>query len=319
MTKFSNLIFDGNNLFWRATIKTLALQINPEEQQEIIYTKAISLAFNMIDNKLKDFGYDNSKVYILFDNNQSVINKRKEISGGQYKHSRESSKVPKQLYATLDLFHDLCKIYSDNFYTAYKVDLEADDLTQVISNSFPEKELNLFISADMDWARNINKNSHWHNWKEVVTPKVFFNKYKFHPIKDKICIYKAIHGDASDNIDNAIKNLPQKLLLEIVQHSDTLQDVYDYISDDRFPKQWTKKFIENKEQLITNWELVVFPVLDLTYGDIVEKSILNTPQLKRIYNIYNIPLEDRMIERKTSSMFGRKDATRTTNRKFNGN
>jgi len=315
MPKFSNLIFDGNNLFWRATLKTLALQIQPDTQHEVIYTDAINLAFKMIEKKVKDYAYDNAKVFILFDNNQSVINKRKEISGGNYKHSREASRVPKQLYATLDLFHDICTVYSDNFYTAYKEGLEADDLTKVISDKLTNDTLSMFISADMDWARNIGKNRHWHNWKDLMTPAQFYKKYQFYPVKNKICIYKAIHGDVSDNIENAIKNLPSKLLLEIVNNTNTLQEVYDYVSQESFPKKWYKKFIEHQAQVIENWELVVFPELAFNYEDIVKKSKLNLAQLKRISSIYGISLDVLSNNTPALGMFNRKEATRTINRK----
>ena len=53
-----------------------------------------------------------------------------------------------------------------------------------------------------------------------------FDKYKFSPSGNKIKLYKAIHGDKSDNIENAVPYLPENILLDIINN---FQDVNDFL------------------------------------------------------------------------------------------
>lgn len=305
--KFQNLIIDCSNLFWRASI--IALE-NQKGQDTILYTKSIEKAFEMIEKKKADYGYRDSKVYLCFDNPESVINQRKLLSGGLYKHHRESKNLPPQMYKALDIFMGLCQYYSDDYYVVISEGLEADDLTDILKDSFKQGEHNLYVSADLDWARNIDEYNHWHNWKEIITQTEFHHRYDFYPTKSKICLYKAIHGDASDCISNAVPYLPKKLLIEVVKSNDTVEEMLDYITRDSFPKQWEDKIYENKQLIRSNYKLVDFFPVDLDYDDIVTKSKASMRMLRPAFKSLSLPLEQRMLPKPKHSMFNIKKMKR---------
>ena len=55
-------------------------------------------------------------------------------------------------------------------------------------------------------------------------------------------MYKCIHGDKSDCIENAVPYLPKEILLYIVNTYSDLKSLFSNLwSDDKIPKQWKLK------------------------------------------------------------------------------
>lgn len=297
---YNKIVIDSNNLFWRCVTTTIKNQI--KQKEDIIYTLAIQSTFSRIKQLKNQFGYKDCNIYLCFDNPISAYEVRRVISHGTYKHTRENKNIPPQLYDTLDIFMDICKCYSNNFHIVKNEKLEADDLTIILQRQFPDDKL-LFISADLDWARNINNNSHWFNFHTLYSVNNFIKKYGFSPVGNKIKIYKAIHGDNSDCISNAVPYLPKEFLLKIVNESEILKDIYNV----DIPQKWINKINDAYLQIEENYALVDFVEINLDYNDIVTNCKENIKQLRRWYQILNIPFEERMYT-KEDPFFSVKEA-----------
>lgn len=291
--KYNNLVFDASNLFWRSVVTSI--KHNIDNKEDIVYTSSIQSAFNRIKSIQNQYGYDNSIIYLCFDNPESVINLRKLISHGEYKHSRESKNLPPQLYQTLDIFEELCKKYSSNFRVVKSKELEADDLTIVLSRTLKEDSI-LYVSADMDWARNIKDNHHWFNFSTLYTKDNFKNKYGFSPIGSSIQIYKSIRGDKSDCIENSVPRLPEKYLLYIIEHANNLEDIFKV--SEELSEKWRDRILNSKHEIEKNYYLVDFINVELEYGDVVVECKENIEQLRKWYSLIDLPLETRMLKKK---------------------
>jgi len=297
--KYNTLIIDTSNLFWRVSVSHIKESLSKNES--IDYSHHILYVIEKLKNLIDEFAYQDSKVFLLFDNPTSAYEIRRIISKGKYKHTRENKNISKKIYHILDIFEEIAKIYSDYFYVVKSDNHEADDLTRIIANEHKKDKI-LCISADLDWARNITSTCHWFNWVTVYDPKVFNEVYGFNPVGQSIQIYKAIHGDAADSIDNALPYLPKKYLLDIVNNCNTIKETLNYVIEN-LPDVWIVKFKDAYSKIVENYNLVQFYETSISYDSIVKKGETNIQKLKRFYIYLGFPLESRMIEMDKNQLF----------------
>ena len=112
MAKYQNIVIDTNNLFWRASHKTI------EEFMEFGKTKLYIGTIRNLLEKVKwitdKYARENTQFYFLFDNPTSKIKQRKLISS-EYKHTRKSRKMPEHFYKTLLIVEEILKNYSEKY------------------------------------------------------------------------------------------------------------------------------------------------------------------------------------------------------------
>lgn len=294
--KHNHIAIDFNNLFWRSVTTTSQDFLAIYNSQ--VYNFVIQDLLKRI-NELKDrFGYEDCKVYFLIDNNQSKINIRKLLDE-QYKHPREYKNIPSHFYSTLNFALEILKCYSDNFYLLREDNIEADDLTFPLRKYLNLNENNkcLFVSADLDWARNISENSCWFNYSKMYNEMLFKLKYGFSPLSNNIQIYKAIRGDSSDNIPIGVIRLPEKILLHILEKYDDIDSLYKNLeSDKEIPNNWYRRFLEEEERVRKNYQLADFILLQEPIENIMHKCNENIKCLRMWFKALKIPFEPRMIE-----------------------
>jgi 5'-3' exonuclease len=314
--KYTHLVIDGNNLFFRSFVEHSSQTI----EGMIVYTQSVIQAIARVNELKERFGFEDSSVFILFDNPESKINIRKIITNGEYKHSREKKKVPKELYYSLSIFAEVLKNYKNNFYIVNKEGLEADDLTKPIYDLYKSTNNSfLFISADLDWARNIKTDAHWFNYHSVYDAYTFFNKYGFNPIGNSIQLWKALKGDKSDCIENATPHLPEVILKDILNKYKDVDDLFSNIHRIDIDEKWKRMFKENERQIRINYQLTDFINKDdnneLDYDgktlNIIECKE-NIKILRLWYNSLNLELEERMKtpEQKTMNLFKKRKLKR---------
>jgi len=310
--RYHSICIDANNLFWRAfCVNTKNALVKKSDVKFHIYIGAIELALKRIKEIIKTYAYKDTIIYFLFDNPESKINIRKILSEGEYKHPRSEKRVTRQFYNTINIFVEVLKCYSDNFRIVAIDQLEADDLTYPLVQKIKPAEDNfvLFISADMDWSRNIDDYCHWFNWVTIYDIKEFKQKYGFSPVGNAVQLYKAIHGDNVDNIKNVVPYLPKEILLDIVTRFTSIDDLFSNLWKQDYPKKWKIKIKEVEREIKINYQLADFLIVD---GDI-EEYIINSKEdlkiLKFWYDLLEIPDDSRMLtERK--DFFTRKKISR---------
>lgn len=306
MTKFKYIIIDGTNLFWRAFSVSLKTFIVKDDYE--IYPQSIRLALTRLDKLCETFGYEDSEIYLCFDNPDSNINIRKYLSEGEYKSIRSKKSAPKGLFNSLSLFYEILRVYKNNL-TLLKIDsLEADDLTlPLISKlNITKKDKCVCFSNDMDWGRNISENVYWNNYETLFDEKVFKGKYGFDPRNKKIQLYKCIHGDGSDSIKNAIPHLPREILLDIVEKYSDARDLLDNIWKSTYSLDWKKKIVDASHDLMINYQLVDFMEIEGDISGYMFKCTRDIKVLKVWYDILELNYENFMIEKLSPFEFLRK-------------
>ncbi len=139
-------------------------------------------------------------------------------------------------------------------------DFESDDYIGSLAVQYPGK---VFIgSADLDLSQLVNdritmlkptKNK-WDPEKpvnvgfEVVSPSYVVNRYGIFP--DQIPDYKALAGDASDNIKLPIKGLGGVAAAKLLIMYDNIQGIYNHLDDEDFilPK-FKEGLLQHKKQV----------------------------------------------------------------------
>lgn len=292
--KYKYIIFDGHNLLWQS------LFINISEilfDDNVVYTGGIKQFLKRSSKLIEKFGRSDSLIYFCFDNPKTELNIRKEISNGEYKSARLNKKADKEIQKTFYILLEILKNYDDRYFTVCGENLEADrlvkpilfeadDLTKPLLDNIDlnNNNLALCISSDLDWARNINKIVHWFNFKDLYTIKDFIQKYKFNPTGNKLKMYKAIKGDNSDSIVNAVPYLPEEILIDIINTYNNPKELFDNLWKTDYKRNWQIKLDEAKKQIIINYQLVDFIDIEENIENLIFKCKRNLQKLKFYYN-----------------------------------
>ena len=291
--RYQNLIIDVSNLFWRNI--SISLKESLDKEKDKVYSNSIQMTINKINSLKNEYcTYQDCKVYLLFDNPVARINVRKEIDP-LYKNSREKRRVPESFYKTLEILFELLQAYSDNFYLMKIPSLEADDIVQPLLKYLGGVDC-LLVSADLDWARSINKYTSWYNYYTLYQSETFKDKYGFYPNNNSITLYKAINGDHSDSIPNGCPNLRKEILIDICNRFNDDDDLFKRLFDKEveYPQQWKLKLKENEIRIRTNYALADFIQIE---GDITEYIIQCRESIKVLrswYNMLDLDFEHRM-------------------------
>lgn len=306
--KFSKVVVDMNNYFHRHYHR-LKSKVNDKE----IYKETGKSTFNGLVSLEKNYGGSFCKVYCLFDNHDSKINLRSDLSE-DYKKNRQS--MPSKFYETLEQVKSMILSYKDNYKVVYIDYLEADDLVLPLVESFNEHESVLLVSEDHDWARMINyqdRNIQWLTSKNGIIEK---EKYKelfgFYPTLQSVILYKTIRGDKSDGIPPSVPNIQEKVVLEICKN---FYDAYDLIQNAHkvsFISDHFKDLIKRESaNIIRSHKLVSFIALpdlkDNIKNHIYESSFKEQP-LKMFYKIFGIDFSlDKRIQLKSDNSLFKMD------------
>lgn len=283
--KYSNIVIDANNLFWRSVSIAINKFITFEEFP--LYVGGIQTFLNRVKQLQETYGRKDSQIYFLFDNPFSKINLRKIITEGKYKHPRKSKQIPEQVYKSLMILIEVLKNYSDNYHIAQAASLEADDLTLPLSQHLEDKKI-LFISADLDWARNITETQHWYNYDLVYNIKNFEKQYGFEPTGNKIKMFKTIRGDASDAIEPGLPHMGIELVRYIVNTYNDLDDLMHGLHvDTTINNDWKRKIEASISQLRVNYQLVDF----IPVAKPISESLLHCKRVPAQANIWHKVLQ----------------------------
>ncbi|OQA15560.1 MAG: hypothetical protein BWY64_02837 [bacterium ADurb.Bin363] len=310
MRQYRHILIDLNNLFWR-NVCVCGKACIEDEDLSSMYSEAVQATLNKIKSLKNDYGYQDSFVYLLKDNPFSKIDERKSIDSN-YKNARRSKNVPAAFHKSLEHLAEILKCYDDTYRVCSYDNCEADDLVKIVLNGIEGTVL--LVSADLDWARGINFDTDWYNFVEVISAERFIELYGFTPIGNSLKMYKAIHGDRSDSIENAVPHLPKDILIDLVSKYNTVDEMMRNMWNENYPEKWKLRIKENEVQIKINYQLVDYLDLPLSYNQIVYNCKENIGELRSWFGLLDLPLEPRMIDIKNDakSFFKQKKLKRIT-------
>lgn len=151
----------------------------------------------------------------------------------EYKATR--TKAPDELYEQIPLVKEVAKVLD---IPIFELDgYEADDLIGTISRQ-AEIETdwqNIIITGDMDAMQLINERTGVYTMSRGFSDSLLYGpnevkeRYGLRP--DQIIDYKALRGDASDNIPG-VKGIGEKGATELLQNFQTLDAIYAAVAQD---------------------------------------------------------------------------------------
>ncbi len=299
------LLIDGNAIFHRAFHALPLLHNSKGEYTNAVYG-FLKMLFDSIQMSKPDY------LAIAFDHKDPTF---RHLEFTEYKANR--SAPPPELYPQQPrLFEVLEALHIPLFQIS---GFEADDLIGTLATQAEQQDLHtLILTGDKDTFQLVNEKV------EVITPqKGMSQSTTYNTAKviektglrpDQIIDYKALRGDASDNIPG-VKGIGDKQAVELLQKYQTLDNIYSHL-DQLTPGQRTK-LTENKETAYLSQRMATIlcdlPVsLDLSKcafhdepeartADLINE--LEFRSLLRPYELYKKYIHDKLAESKQTSLF----------------
>jgi 5'-3' exonuclease len=290
--KYKNIFIDVSNFYHRAY--SIGKNLSIEKEGKLFITGGIFLSFKMIQSIEKQFLSENGKVFFLFDNAHSGINKRKEIDP-DYKANRE--KKEEVFYKSLDLFHSILLHYKDNYIVVKKEGMEADDLVGPLSKKYQD-EPTLLVSNDLDWFRSIGDTIHVAKYEKgeyvIYNKEKFIEKYSFEPSTIKLCMYKSFRGDKGDNIPIGVQGIRETSLVQLINDFDSLEDIFRNLNSlDYLSSSLKTKIKEKIPRLFLNFKLVDYLTISKEELEESEYACKFSPKaLQVFYNTLEFNISD---------------------------
>lgn len=304
MKKYDAILVDVSNKY-HAAYSTSA-HLTMETPEGTLVTGGVYTFLKMMQRIRREYLADNGRFYFLFDNTQSVENRRKTIDPA-YKANRY--KKDPMFYRGLDYLNLILCSYERGWLVTRRPGSEADDLVDsTIKYQHLEEKSTLLVSGDLDWARGISDNTDWltsvyvdKRAQDKVYDKVSYKEaYGYTPSRESVCLYKSFRGDASDNIEIGIERIPEPVLLKIVEEYRDLPDLYKRLNESTIPPQWKEAILNRKARLVINYSLVDYE--QVSYQEYIDHTSWTRYEpeiLKRLYSVlgFNVQkLDPRMTQ-----------------------
>ena len=300
--KYDRILIDVSNMYYRAFCANQNL--TAEVDGELMVTGGIYTVLKMFHKIRETYLADGGKIYYLFDNASSSEARRKEIDP-DYKVNRK--KQDPVFYRGLDYLYLVLQVLNDGDRLIRRPGSEADDLVSPVLRSFTDPLYKiLLVSNDLDWSRSIKELTHWmvrdYSTKQdvIYTPITFKEKYGFEPSLEAVCLYKAIRGDASDNIPVGVKGLREETVLSLIKQAGSVENLFVHLDSLDLSDKWKHAFEENKGRVLINHSLVSFQDLSIEETRaFTEITAFNKKALGLLYRAleFNAPkLDKRFLE-----------------------
>jgi DNA polymerase I len=274
MEKF--IIIDGNALLHRAWHA-----IPPLTTKKGVVVNAAFGFTSILLNVIKEFKPD--YLCASFDLRKPTFRHQKFK---EYKAKRV--KQPDELYAQIPIIKEVLKAFDIPVYE--KEGFEADDVIGTIVKSLrDEKDIDKFIlTGDLDALQLVEETIKVLTFKKGIRETKVYDiqavneRYTFGP--ERVVDYKALRGDASDNIPG-IPGVGEKTATELINRFGGLDDIYQKFEESDIKEPWKNKLRDNKEIAYLSQELATI-VLNVETDFDLAKAKWDYDNEKEVYQIF---------------------------------
>ncbi|WLR46049.1 DNA polymerase I [Halobacillus litoralis] len=239
------VLIDGNSIAYRAFF-ALPLLNNDKG----VYTNAVYGFTTMLLKILEEDQPDH--LLVAFDAGKTTFRHK---TYEDYKGGRQ--KTPSELSEQFPVLKELLDAFEVNYYQLENY--EADDIIGTLATQAGDKGLEVkVISGDKDLLQLVNEKITVSLTKKGITnvdtytPSFLMEKMEVRP--DQIIDLKALMGDSSDNIPG-VPGVGEKTAVKLLKQFDTLENLYDNLSDVS-GKKLKEKLETNKEEALMSQQLV---------------------------------------------------------------
>ncbi|MGE5392375.1 MAG: DNA polymerase I [Candidatus Saccharibacteria bacterium] len=137
---------------------------------------------------------------------------------------------------------------------------EADDLIGIITRKTPKDILNIILTGDMDFLQVVNGNTEVYRLKTGISEMIIFDedriKQDYGITADQWLDYKALRGDASDNIPG-VKGIGEKTALGLVAEFGSVKRIYEEAEShpEKFKPAVLNKLKEGRHYAFLSYDL----------------------------------------------------------------
>ena len=165
---------------------------------------------------------------------------------------------------------------------------ESDDLLGALAKQFSSQKLLTYImSGDLDLLQLVNDYTHIVTNKKGVSNYVIYNYEqvfeRFELVPDQIIDFKALKGDASDNIPG-VKGVGDKTATKLLLDYASLEGIYENINQIS-SKSVIKKLTENKEMAFLSKKLVTIDCFAPV--DVSLDAMIFNPDWSKVREVFN--------------------------------
>ncbi len=160
-----------------------------------------------------------------------------DVAGGTFRHVKYEKykatrvKADQELYDQIPLVHEVVKAFGIPVYE--KRGYEADDVIATIVKKMEKKPFRggeiFIVTGDMDTLQLVNEKVRVYTSRKGLSDVVIYdsamvkNRFGFGP--ERVLDYKALRGDASDNIPG-VPGIGEKTATELIQKAGGLEEIY---------------------------------------------------------------------------------------------
>ncbi len=241
------VIIDGNAILHRAWHALPPLTTKKGEMVNAVFGFA-SIVLNIIRDLKPEYGA------VAFDPPGKTFRHERY---SEYKATRQ--KQPDELYAQIPLIKEIAKHFG--FSIVEEKGFEADDVIGTLSTKATKKNLEtIIVTGDMDSLQLVNDSVSVYTIKRGISETITYReaqvkeKYGFGP--EKVVEYKALAGDASDNIPG-VSGIGEKTAKDLLSKFDSIDAIYKYLEKggEKIKSSVATKLLLCKEQAFLSREL----------------------------------------------------------------
>ena len=274
MEKF--IIIDGNALLHRAWHA-----IPPLTTKKGVLVNAVYGFTSIFLNVIKE--YKPNYLCATFDLKAPTFRHKKFAD---YKAKRV--KQPNELYQQIFAIKEVLNAFNIPIYE--KKGYEADDVIGTIVKSLKnEKNIEkLILTGDLDALQLVDKTIKVLTFKKgikdvkVYDSKAVKERYDLSP--DQMIDYKALRGDASDNIPG-VPGVGEKTAINLISQFKTLDNLYKKLGKSELNDRLKERLEENKKQAYFSKELATI-VLDVKINFDLQKTKWDYNDESKVYKIF---------------------------------
>lgn len=203
----------------------------------------------------------------------------------EYKATR--TKAPDELYKQIPKVKEIVKAFNIPIYEIERY--EADDLIGTICAKVGDDLEKVVVTGDMDILQLIDDSTKVYRMSRGVSDyKLFggsevFDKYGIKP--EQVVDYKALRGDASDNIPG-VAGIGDKTTVSLLQEFKTLEGVYKNIDSEKIKPRVKSLLLEHRDEAFLSYELAKI-IRDIPIDFDLEKSLFSDYKKEEVIKLFS--------------------------------
>ncbi|MFA5368594.1 MAG: 5'-3' exonuclease H3TH domain-containing protein [Candidatus Paceibacterota bacterium] len=246
------LIIDSNSVIHRAFHA-----LPPLADKDGTVVNAVYGFLLVLFKAIKD--YNPKYIAACFDLPEPTFRKK---AFSEYKAKRE--KAPDELYNQIPLVKKTLKAFNISVFE--KSGFEGDDLigtlAEFTNQKYKNKIHNIIASGDLDNLQLVNDNTNVYFLSRGVKEGALYNEEMIKQRYDgllpqQIIFFKALRGDASDNIPG-VKGIGEKTAIQLVKEYGDLDNIYKEAEKEnsQIKQSIKEKLLKDKDMAYMSFELV---------------------------------------------------------------